>query len=338
MVRLLTTLQASSKPPPPPPPSFSNLYSAGSRDSELTNHGYLQATRLGEHFQSSAVQFTHIFSSQLKRAVKTAKLIRDAQPTSIDIRQVRSIMEQDFGFYEGKPVSVRSTKGGNVLAKDEHRTFHKDDPGFVDVESKESMALRVDAFLDVHLLPILGEEHVVAVVSHGIILSVLWRRFLQRLPVKGVTIHSEVVAMHGHLDLERLGGWSNTGFLELEMHRLATPPMSSPLPTSLDNVLEASLPEKETLPTVLPGLGDSVDLSSLPEKEVRRGSSFVSPSRPAKIGSTTNTFTNWTTTIRAVNHKPHLTNLKRTRGGVGSSPHDEKQKSIHSFFKKEKKE
>jgi hypothetical protein len=252
-------------------------------------------------------------------------------------------MEQDFGFYEGESVFARPQKGSNVSGRDAHRALHKDDPGFIDVESKESMTLRVDTFLVDHLHPIMeldavDQEHIVAVVSHGIILSVLWRRFLQRLPPKSVTIHPEVVALHGPLDLERFGGWSNTGYLELEMRRLAPPPMSPPLPASVDSVIEGSLSEKETSLTTAPDLVDTVVLSSLLEKKAPHKVALGSLSKSSRTVLSTGVFTAWTTTICAVNHKQHLVGLKRTRGGVGSSRHDEKQKSIHSFFKKQKKE
>jgi len=45
---------------------------------------------------------------------------------------------------------------------------------------------------------------------------------------------------------------------------------------------------------------------------------------------------NATIRICAMNSKNHLTNLKRTRGGVGSSASDDKQKRLETFFKKTK--
>ncbi|TLD37073.1 phosphoglycerate mutase-like protein [Venturia nashicola] len=305
---------------------------AGSRDSDLTNHGYLQATRLGEYFKSEAVKFTHIFSSQLKRAVKTARLIREAQPTSIEIRQTPLIMEQDFGFYEGKHVFARPQKGNPVSGKEAHRTLHKDDEGFVDIESKEAVALRADAFLNEHLLPVMEENNAIAVVSHGIMLSALWRRLLQRLPAKSVMIHPEVIAVHGQLDLERPGGWSNTGYLELDMSLSASCVTAGPLPAPINAIVEANLPEEEIVALAPPFAADK---STVGESSSGSGTRCVPI---AKSTSSDQSFTAWTTMIRAVNHKAHLNNLKRTRGGVGSSRHDEKQKSINSFFKKQKRE
>lgn len=45
---------------------------------------------------------------------------------------------------------------------------------------------------------------------------------------------------------------------------------------------------------------------------------------------------NATMKILAINSKEHLANLKRTRGGVGSSASDDKQKRLETFFKKPK--
>jgi hypothetical protein len=44
----------------------------------------------------------------------------------------------------------------------------------------------------------------------------------------------------------------------------------------------------------------------------------------------------WKMVVRNVNSKDHLSNLKRTRGGVGSSTYDARQKSLEVYFKKPK--
>ncbi|TKA76396.1 hypothetical protein B0A49_05379 [Cryomyces minteri] len=217
---------------------------AGIRDSALTSHGFQQAQRLGQHFNTTSVTFTHIFSSHLQRAFKTGEAIRavqtdigtlvDLEDTAADaenplageegvrIIQLPLLAEQDFGYYEGKPFYAR-VKGSNTSGKDAHHEEHKNDPGFVDVESKESMAKRSDIFLDEHLLPLIQKptqdpEHVVAIVSHGIFLGNHWRCLLRRLPPRSVQYTPEVRARNpGRIVLEHLGGWSNTGYLELDI-------------------------------------------------------------------------------------------------------------------------
>ena len=323
--------------------------SAGSRDSELTNHGVQQATRLGQHFAAADVQFTHIFSSQLKRAVKTAELVRVAQPVHKNgagdvvapiTAQITELAEQDFGSYEGVSFLARQP-GSKVSGKDSHRALHKDDPDFVDVESRDSMIRRLDVFLDNHLVPIIQAVATtplcVAVVSHGITLSVLWRRLLNRMPPRSVSVHPEVLAKYSGIDLERIGGWGNTGYLELDItYSVLTTsvPVDPPLrpeagPSSTTNgpaLKGTEDPISATTPTRTSPLPPDVPLST----------SKSSPMSPTKVGS--NRFVGWTVLVCAVNSREHLVGLKRTGGGVGSSRHDDKQKSIDTFFKRRKVE
>lgn len=206
------------------------------------------------------------------------------------------LREQDFGYYEGKPVYARS-RDSNKSGKDEHRSKHQDEPGFVDVESKESMALRMNQFLQDHLVPCLlaeksDKEQAIAIVSHGIILSHLWRCFLKVLPKNSVTLLPGLsVGTGGVTPLEYLGGWSNTGYLELNVQK---PPSTK---------------------------------SSTASHRTR------SPSPNA--GDATAFLRHYKVVIKSVNGKEHLQGLKRTKG-VGSSKFDEGQKSIDSFFKKQK--
>lgn len=317
------------------------ICSAGSLDSDLTQHGHNQATRLGQHFQATGVEFTHIFSSHLKRARETAGLVLEAQPqphksdgedTKLEVIQTPLLVEQDFGSMEGVSYVPRPP-GGTKTGKDAQREISKADADFVDVESKDSMVLRSDTFLNEHLLPILhparlNVEPVVAIVSHGIFLSVLWRQLLQRLPAKSVTYEQDLLATRGNIALERLGGWSNTGYLELKF--------------SWRDVLQPA-----TVATVVQDIATPAVVSS---PNVLLNVASVTPTQSsAAVVSTTQTtptisgpppesliLTDWTLTIQAINSKTHLTGLKRTGGGVGSSRHDSSQKSIDTFFKRRK--
>ncbi|KAI4944800.1 hypothetical protein J4E91_008487 [Alternaria rosae] len=316
--------------------NVAQLY-AGSRDSALTNHGYQQATRLGQHFKALGLTFTHLFSSHLQRAVKTAGKIREAQlmPASDDntakavpdVVQLRALMEQDFGSKEGK--------------KFYDRLDNKDTPGFVEVESKDTMAHRADAFLDEHLLPLLGEvsedaDTVVAIVSHGIFLSTLWKRLLLRLPRQSVALSPKLQAT-ARPSLEHLGGWSNTGYLELYVTR-AEPSDHS---TSAD-VRAAPTPEPSSSPVEMSATDQGLGEVKVPQAVVGRGQhdseapirvpGQASPAIAPRLAE------GWSATILAINGKDHLRSLKRTGGGIGSSRHDASQKSIETFFKRLKVE
>lgn len=317
--------------------------SAGSRDSELTNHGYQQATRLGQHFRALDVTFTHLFSSHLQRAAKTAGKIREAQTAVADtdsatdvpdVVQLPVLMEQDFGFFEGKKWHERSAES-KMAGKE-----HNDANGFVDIESKESMATRVDTFLDDHLLPLIEtptdetKDHVVAIVSHGIILSQLWKRFLLRLPPKTVSFSPDVLANTRGYSLEHLGGWSNTGYLELHMQKVlaqeATAAEDAPLPTS------ESAPSEDVV-------GQAKEEAGIQNNPQVTSSDAVSgkhvvPAPASDHVPQRKLVHGWKTMIETVNGRDHLIGLKRTGGGVGSARHDASQKNIDNFFKRQKLE
>ena len=281
--------------------------SAGVKDSALTVHGSLQAERLGQDFTHKGLCFTKVFSSDLQRAYKTAEAILVAQCKKYDegsvertqITRAPLLREQDFGFYEGKPFYTRS-RDSSKSGKESHRSQHIDDQDFKDVESKASMDTRMDEFVKDHLLPLLDDHRVrkqetVAIVSHGIILAHLWRCFLKLFGKGTVTLAPGLsVGSGGVTPLEYLGGWSNTGYLELDIH--STP--------SLDTI--------------------SIDQSSTAAGADSQMARSEIPRVPAMK-----------MVIQTVNGTEHLKGLKRTRG-VGSSPYDEGQKKIETFFKKAK--
>ena len=253
-------------------------------------------------------RFSRIYSSDLQRALKTATAIRLAQPppdcdaaprASLEVTALTVLREQDFGFYEGKPFYARS-KDSSKSGKEYHRSQQLDDPNFKDVESKESMANRISGFLLHDLVPAIRNEQNerdsdIVVVSHGIILSQLWRSFLRLIAANSITLSPGLSVGGGATTpLEYLGGWSNTGYLELEILK-KEPAATSDLANSTT-----------TPPTPDPSSADRTEPPLLHQYKM---------------------------TIKTVNGKEHLKDLKRTRG-VGSSKFDEGQKTIESFFKK----
>ena len=278
--------------------------SAGVRDSALTIHGNLQVERLGRYFAQTGVRFTNIFSSDLQRAFKTAEAIRIAQGIGIDqdnvalreVSQLTLLREQDFGSYEGTPFHSRPRD------QKKSRNTNDMDIEFKDVEPIDSMARRIDSFVREHLLQLLyGEglkvQQTVAVVSHGIIMSHLWRYLLSLFPPGSVTLTPDcLVGNEGtRVVLEHLGGWSNTGYLELDIW---PGPVAAAVASGSAN----------SVPRVPQYLLEGTSLRPLPFKM----------------------------TVKTVNGKEHLKNLKRTGGGIGSSVHDERQRKIDSFFKRQR--
>ncbi|KAH8730574.1 histidine phosphatase superfamily [Phaeosphaeriaceae sp. PMI808] len=320
--------------------NVASLY-AGIRDSELTNHGYQQATRLGVHFMTTGLSFTHIFSSHLQRAAKTAGKIREAQlalsskgivATAVpEVKKVPLLVEQDFGSMEGKKWSERQSE-----PKPQHRLEKKGPATFVDLESKDSMAQRADTFLHLHILPLLDDtsrpaEKCIAIVSHGIFLSTLWKRLLLCLPKKSVALSSDLRDI-SRPPLEHLGGWSNTGYLELLMIQPEAPHKPAILPSSVS----ACSPPPAQMPAPDEGLvsDEALEVTHGSEPAQREALNVFGTTTESTASSTSRVAHGWTTTILSINGKDHLKGFKRTGGGVGSSRHDSSQKSLETFFKK----
>ncbi|KAL9607502.1 MAG: hypothetical protein Q9167_007585 [Letrouitia subvulpina] len=284
---------------------------AGTTDSALTVHGVLQAERLGQFLAESDLRSTHIFSSDLQRAFKTADALRVAEgkhghnPVP-DIVQLPLLREQDFGYYEGKSVST-VLRDPVLLRSSSSIPQHDSNFEFREVETKESMGTRAHTFIKDYIMPLIyaddpGSKYTVIVVSHGILLVNLWRSLLNIFAKQTVSLAPGLSV--GSRGLEHLGWWSNTGYLEVEIHEARTPePASS---TAADATADAA------------SIHTSHRVESLPAEVLGLPPSFKM-------------------TVRTINGMDHLKGLKRTRG-VGSSKHHEDQQKIESFFKKSKTE
>jgi broad specificity phosphatase PhoE len=202
---------------------------AGVSDSRLTNHGVLQTQRLGSYLANHRnLRFTHIYASDLQRAFMTAEEIRKAQaskstdPTpSPDVVKLQVLREQDFGSLELVPWASRRPQ--SAFAPE---SLSLEDPDFRPQEAAEAMTHRAECFLSDHLLPLLAVatpensasvQDCVAVVSHGIFLSVLWRSLLSKFGADSVRIFSGAEISTYGKPLAHLPAWSNTGFLELRI-------------------------------------------------------------------------------------------------------------------------
>jgi len=233
------------------------------------------------------------------------------------------------------PPKVRTDSTGQVLGK------HKSVAGFVDVESKDSMARRADTFLDEHFMPLLDtrakpSDHVIAIVSHGRMLSVLWKRLLLRLPSESISFSPDLAA-NLRVSLEYLGAWSNTGYLDLHM-KFATEE-----PHTVEDVLPPSVAKQPTsrnhTPVVKVEMGH-LDAQQVTQSDTNTGKAEhkdASIQRTASIipASSPKLAQGWTTVVQTINGKDHLRGLKRTRV-VGSAKYDDSQKSIDNYLEKQK--
>jgi Histidine phosphatase superfamily (branch 1) len=223
-------------------------------------------------------------------------------PIAQETRQVALLRELDFGSYEGKPFA-KPVHEPFKEGKEAYSETHRNNPGRKDVELKEAMKARAERFITEYLVSLFSRASdgcSVVIVSHGIFLTHLWRCILNRFPARNVSIAPGLGLAERGLTLEFLGGWSNTGYLELELRRRASGVQTG-------SALSAGKVDK-SFPENSPG-------ASMVETPVLLDMSLL---------------------VKAVNCLKHLKGLKKTGGGIGSSKYDEGQKTIESFFKRRK--
>lgn len=71
----------------------------GSYDSELNGTGILQAQELSKRVLEYNYKFSKIYTSQQKRAIKTAQILSEA--TNVDYIQIKGLEEINLGAWEG---------------------------------------------------------------------------------------------------------------------------------------------------------------------------------------------------------------------------------------------
>ena len=69
----------------------------GRSDCPLNESGIVQAREVGQWLMDKGIIFSYVYSSPLKRAVRTAELIAREKPIVVDDR----LIEMDYGPYEG---------------------------------------------------------------------------------------------------------------------------------------------------------------------------------------------------------------------------------------------
>ena len=195
----------------------------GVTDSRLTNHGFLQAERLGKALATKrGLRFTHIFASTLQRAWITAGEIQKHQQIQFkDERRppqvVRSelLLEQDFGSFEMMSWASKRAKDAIDPAIPD-----PNEPGFKPRETPTAMTARANQFVEAYLLPLIAaeskdEEDVVAIVSHGLFLQHLWKNVFIRFAPGSVTVGPEAILPIPGQSIGDVRKWGNTGYLEV---------------------------------------------------------------------------------------------------------------------------
>ncbi|GAA5908480.1 hypothetical protein JCM6882_001278 [Rhodosporidiobolus microsporus] len=344
---------------------------AGQRDAPLTNHGYNQATRLGEAFKD--VPITAIYASDLKRANTTARKVWEANQVGDKPPFTTSplLREQFFGEAEGAPWDAGRYSSAHLPWED-HRAFRL----APNAESLNDVAHRADLVLRHFVIPHVlstasvpsssstfeGGQHHILLVAHGIWLS----EMLFALKRAGDPT----------IRFVKQGGYQNTAWSRIEVelddsplgeHELspeekgaagapeppkgaeftspAAPSEAAPNPPKSAEPSRAGTPaggEANTVPSSATTTTSrtSTDRPPLPE-EIRALLPTLPPIPPRDAAlpppwAHADDFSVPPPKLRhrvvAFNQGEHLVGLKRTGAGVESGEWDEKQRGLKEFF------
>ncbi|MEE3393816.1 MAG: histidine phosphatase family protein [Lachnospiraceae bacterium] len=154
----------------------------GRSNMPLNATGIAQAERVRKKIEEIGVSFDAVYSSPLKRAVKTASIVGNIDPDNIKID--KRIIEVNFGDFEG-----RHWKDKDSMPLTRYWSapmYFKRPEG---VEPVKHMEKRADAFLSE--IEALDHDNVL-VVCHGGIIRVL-RRYLEDNPEKIDLFHWNIL-------------------------------------------------------------------------------------------------------------------------------------------------
>jgi broad specificity phosphatase PhoE len=141
----------------------------GHTNNDLNQVGVKQAKDLADKLKN--VNFTAVFSSDLLRAKRTAKIV--AEEKKLAVQTTKLLRERSFGKFEGKPAELLLTwrkairKGIEALTDEEKKILIKEDP---QIESDESMMSRFITFIREVAVGYPGKN--ILVVSHGALMRV----------------------------------------------------------------------------------------------------------------------------------------------------------------------
>lgn len=139
----------------------------GYADAPLTKTGVRQAKILKRKFKN--INFASVFSSDLKRAKKTAQII--SHDNKLVIKTTQALREGNHGKYEGKKSSLFKKELKQILDK-QAQLLEKDKPKFKladDIESCDEIAIRAIEFLKEISTSFINQN--ILVVAHGGVLA-----------------------------------------------------------------------------------------------------------------------------------------------------------------------
>lgn len=146
----------------------------GSADIELTDYGLELAEKTRDGFASEKIKFDKIFTSPLKRAVKTAEIINEKQKAELLLDD--RIREMHFGDYEGQHLDTMADTDINM------RYCFTIPSKYVptgDGETFEQVYQRMQDFFEKEIFPLEGKCNCVLIVCHGALIRTVLTHFKQ---------------------------------------------------------------------------------------------------------------------------------------------------------------
>ncbi|SCZ89983.1 BZ3500_MvSof-1268-A1-R1_Chr1-3g01705 [Microbotryum saponariae] len=342
---------------------------AGHRDAPLTNHGFNQSMRLANHFQDvpltgafqewrvearsanllkalTSLPLTPttvaVYCSDLKRAQTTARNITSLNKTQPPPPFTVSplLREQFFGEAEGWPWNA-GLYSSSHLPWEDHRAFRLAPYA----ESLNDVSLRADKVVRHFVLPHLiassessTPQHIL-LVAHGIWLSEMRYAFAR--------------AQDPQVRFVKSGGYLNTAWSRFELGLVregeVVDRVQNELPEPEESggstgeeeevvVVEETALSSSSATNARPTNGRESDLSSSTVPESIRLLLPTIPDLPPRNPALPRPYPNDVPLPRirfkvlATNQAEHLEGLVRTKGGIGSSAHDENQRGLQEFF------
>ncbi len=147
----------------------------GQVDIPLAQEGIEQAEKSAEGMKD--IPFDYIFSSPLKRAYKTAQIVRSDRP--VEIVKDDRLKEMGFGTAEGKLI-------GKMLANPtmvRYQRFRHDPEHFRPAKNGEyfqDVLKRTEEFFEEQVAPLEGKAENVLIVAHGCVVRSLILNFTKR--------------------------------------------------------------------------------------------------------------------------------------------------------------
>lgn len=148
-----------------------NLFT-GFKNIELSSQGVEEANKAGQNFKELELKFDLVFTSELKRAQDTAKIILENLDQLDDLNSKNKIIEsfnlneRDYGDLTGLDKKETAEKFGDEQVHKWRRGYSDQPPNG---ESLEDVVNRVKTYFDSDILPSINnsENNNILIAAHG---------------------------------------------------------------------------------------------------------------------------------------------------------------------------